>query len=91
LSAELREALSKPVSDGTPGRTIFDSLACAHCGGIHLRACPRVKLLRFASTGSGRPVMVEFWPEGEWSQDGVIWPEIVFGTVRVPDADDSQG
>jgi len=31
---------------------------------------------------------IEFWPDGSWSQVGVIWPEDVWSAPRVP-ADDS--
>lgn len=51
----------------------FDQLKCVHCGGAHLRACPRVKRMSFDT--AGKIVEVEFWRENEWSDDNVIWPE----------------
>lgn len=53
--AELSESLSK----------------CQHCGGYHLRACPRVKLLSFFP--NGQIASVEFWP---W--EDVDWQHVVF-------------
>ena len=46
---------------------------CQHCGGRHARACPRVKRFRFHPTGALAEVV--FWPEGEWSDEHVLWPE----------------
>lgn len=48
---------------------------CKHCGGIHNRACPRVRRLAFHN---GNTIAeVEFWPEGRWSDEHIIWPEDV--------------
>jgi hypothetical protein len=46
---------------------------CAHCGGWHQIACPRVRRMRFAE-GSTTPVEVEFFDHGQWPTDAVIWP-----------------
>lgn len=55
-------------------RAEFDQgKGCQHCGGRHARACPRVKRLKFHPTGA--LAEVAFWPDGEWSDDHVIWPE----------------
>lgn len=48
--------------------------ACKHCGGIHTRACPRVRRLVFQGDNL---IEVEFWPEGRWSDEHIIWPEDV--------------
>ena len=49
--------------------------ACEDCGGIHKRACPRVKRQVWLRTGAGagERVEVEYWQE--FDQAGVIWPE----------------
>ena len=47
--------------------------ACTDCGGIHKRACPRVR--RKVFLGNGNLVEVEFWRHGHWDDSGVIWPE----------------
>lgn len=60
LTAEQRDTLLKSV--------------CAHCGGIHSHACPRVKRLQFSNDGSS-VVEVEFWPEGRWDATRVKWIE----------------
>lgn len=48
--------------------------------------------MRFSSQGSGaKLVEVEFWPDGQWPTDGIIWPETVLNVVPdSPSADDSQ-
>ena len=54
--------------------------ACPHCGGLHLRACPRVRRLVFRK--SDEVAEVEFWAHGLWPEDEVIWPEDVFGDAE---------
>lgn len=46
---------------------------CTHCGGAHTRACPRVRRLEFHP--NGQLAAVEFWPDGKWPTDGLLWPE----------------
>lgn len=91
LSGEVRERLAEPLSSEQQRElgktTVFDLVACVHCGGLHLRACPRVKRMRFRPQPGQRIelIEVEFWPDGEWSDLGVIWPEDVFdGAVNLP-------
>jgi hypothetical protein len=59
--------------------------ACEHCGGLHQRACPRVRRLVVARTGAGdgKWTEVEFWPPG-WDDTGVIWPEDAFDDDEEP-------
>jgi hypothetical protein len=64
LSAELAAQLRADFDQGK---------GCQHCGGRHARACPRVKRFKFHPNGT--LAQVDFWPEGEWSDDHVIWPE----------------
>lgn len=59
-----RQALRKAFDEGK---------SCNQCGGLHTRACPRVR--RIAYTPSGGVAEVEFWPHGQWPTDDVIWPE----------------
>jgi hypothetical protein len=51
----------------------FEKLKCVHCGGAHLRACPRVKRMTFHNDKSLQEV--EFWPAGQWPTENIIWPE----------------
>lgn len=51
----------------------FEKIQCVHCGGAHFRACPRVKRMVFNNSGGLQEI--EFWPEGSWSTENVIWPE----------------
>lgn len=49
---------------------------CQHCGGIHLRACRRVKSAEWHPDGT--LLKVTYWKDGgwkEWSDDEVVWPE----------------
>ena len=50
--------------------------ACIDCGGIHKRACPRVRRQVWLRTGAGagERTEVEYWPPG-WDDTGIIWPE----------------
>ena len=63
-------------------RALFEAGgACPHCGGLHKRACPRVRRLVVARTGpgDGQWTDVEYWPDG-WDDTGVIWPEDAYDT-----------
>ena len=57
--------------------------ACPDCGGLHQRACNRVK--RVESLGNGNITVVEYW--NDWKQPGVIWPEDAYD----PDQDEEAG
>jgi hypothetical protein len=49
---------------------------CQHCGGIHLRACPRIRRIVFRK--ADEVAEVEFWPQSMISwPEGIIWPEDV--------------
>lgn len=71
----LRAQLPPPEPELTEEqrKALWDA-RCAHCGGSHLRACPRVKRIRFRGDGS-TPLEVEFWAAGEWPTDDVTWLE----------------
>lgn len=51
----------------------FRAHLCQHCRGSHMRACPRVRELSFHP--DAKLARVKFWPDGQWSTDGVFWPE----------------
>jgi len=59
--------------------------ACPDCGGIHQRACPRIKRQVWLRTGAGagERTEVEYWRT--FDDTGVIWPEDAF------DPDDGEG
>lgn len=61
--------------DKDSGRTVFETRKCSHCGGVHQRACPRVKRMVFGE--GNRLAEVEFWPPGQWDDSYVIWPEML--------------
>jgi hypothetical protein len=79
--AAAREELSKPQETEpplTPEETAelwrrFRAHLCQHCRGSHMRACPRVRELSFHP--DAKLARVKFWPDGQWSTDGVFWPE----------------
>jgi hypothetical protein len=68
--------LSLTPAQKRDARQIFaEGKACGDCGGIHPRACPRVKRqvwLR-SGPGDGQRTEVEFWRT--YDQTGIIWPE----------------
>ena len=53
----------------------FDAARCSHCGGVHLRACPRVKAMKFERNGADL-VEVEFWET--FDDTYIVWPESVW-------------
>jgi hypothetical protein len=58
-------------------RELFEThAACPDCGGLHKRACPRIRRQVWLRTGpgAGERTEVEYWPPG-WDDTGVIWPE----------------
>lgn len=73
LKPEDRKRIQAVFSD-TP-----DS-SCKHCGGYHLRACPRIKLMKWEGqgAGTGNVIEVEYWPSGEYDDSETLYPEDVF-------------
>lgn len=63
-------------ADKADAQAIFAAgSACPDCGGIHQRACPRIRRqvwLR-SGPGDGQRTEVEYWQE--YSDEGIIWPE----------------
>jgi hypothetical protein len=53
----------------------FNAQQCSHCGGAHLRACPRIKKMVFHTSGTLSEI--EFWPDGVWDKTNVLWPESI--------------
>jgi hypothetical protein len=49
--------------------------ACEHCGGVHRRACPRVRELEWNDKGQIRRVV--YWADAEWqgAREFITWPE----------------
>lgn len=65
-------------------RDQWEQEACGACGGLHTTAikapgsCPRIRKITYDS--QGRMLEVEYWPDGRWPRDGIVWPdEIVAG------------
>lgn len=75
-------------------RTALDAAGgpCAHCGGYHARACPRVKRLAFHPNGGAAEV--EFWPHNviDWTgvlfDDGGDQPDIKAGELDSSEVED---
>lgn len=61
------------IADEKTGKTVFEVRKCVHCGGVHDRACPRVKRMVFAPSGS--LLEVEFWHQ--WDGSYTIYPEML--------------
>jgi hypothetical protein len=56
---------------------------CEHCGGIHGRACPRLKRIRW---DGGKAVEATYWRDGTWPTSDVLFPEDI-----ADDDEDSDG
>lgn len=62
---------------------VFDSQGqCGSCGGLHSRACPRVKRIhqRFSETKGlqSRELIeteIEYFEHGKWPTEDIIFPE----------------
>jgi len=68
----MRGCLPLTRTEKADARVLFEAgAACEHCGGVHHRACPRIK--RKAFHPNGNLIEVEYWPD--YPQDGIIWPE----------------
>lgn len=65
-----------PVHDITVAdvRTFTANGVLTHnCGGVHPRACPRVKRIAY---GENRQITeVEYWPDGSWPTSDVVFPD----------------
>jgi hypothetical protein len=49
---------------------------CQTCGGLHARACPRIRSVEYQPQGDNILIRkVEYWPDGRWSTDGIYFPE----------------
>lgn len=70
-------------------RTIFEGQAdrgsCLICGGIHLRACPRLK--RVERHADGTIIAEEYWPPGTWESEHIIFPEAAYEPDDEPGGD----
>lgn len=56
---------------------------CVHCGGLHSRACPRIKMIRFHPDGA--LLEVRFWRDGRWPTENVFWPEDLYDDEPDPE------
>jgi hypothetical protein len=68
-------------------QAIFDAgKACEHCGGIHRRACPRIKRQVWvrAGPGDGQQLEVEYWRT--FDDSAIIWPEDAYDMDDPEDA-----
>jgi hypothetical protein len=61
--------------DKNTGLTDFEARQCQHCRGLHSRACPRIKRIKYDTERGGAVAEVEYWRDDEWSDAHVIWPE----------------
>lgn len=50
---------------------------CQWCGGIHQGMCPRVRKIVYHPTDDRQIREVEFWADGEWLKNSVVYPEDV--------------
>lgn len=71
LGTDIQPTADTAVSPEDAAAIIARIPACAHCGGRHVRACPRVKSMRFHPNGS--LAGVDFWGDGKWSEAHVLF------------------
>jgi hypothetical protein len=53
----------------------FENEACKWCGGLHQRACPRIRKIIYNPSDERAVREVEFWNDSEWDRSSVLWPE----------------
>lgn len=81
LTPEEKRAAQAIFRGEVPGK-----VPCEDCGGIHQRACPRIRRQVWVGQGSGAGtrVEVEYWKT--FDETGVIWPEDAFEpSTEAPD------
>lgn len=82
-----REQLS--AEDKAAARAIFEGQApggqqpCLHCGGIHLRACRRVRKIKWHTDHT--VLEAEYWPDGQWDETNITWPEEAYEDDTQPE------
>jgi hypothetical protein len=76
--------MGKKMPESTPeltpeqryqARQIFEKTggSCVHCGGVHLRACRRVREITWHADGTC--IGAKYWHDGEWDDSNTVWPE----------------
>lgn len=80
----LTETTTPPPFPGVAGikTTPFEQQKCQHCGGLHVRNCPRVKEVEYHADGSVK--RVSYWPHGEWPEDQVLFLDDVQDAAATP-------
>jgi hypothetical protein len=78
LSPEERDAARQIFE----GRAQNGQQSCLHCGGIHLRACRRVKAITWHNDGS--VISAEYWPDGTWDESNITFPEEAYEEPEQP-------
>lgn len=68
LTPQQRQDAKNILEGRTPGQS-----ACQHCGGVHLRACRRVRRAEWHPDGT--LLKVWYWKDGEWDESEILWPE----------------
>ena len=49
---------------------------CQTCGGLHARACPRVRSIEYVPQGDSILIKrVEYWPDGRWDTSGIMFAD----------------
>lgn len=76
---ESEKSLGLTPEQRQEARQVFEGTApggvrpCVHCGGVHLRACRRLKAVKWHADGT--VLEAEYWPDGDWDESSIIWPE----------------
>ena len=84
--ATLRDqAQHRALTDEEQAELADHEAPCVHCGGYHVRACPRVRRVVFRQNGSGVQE-VEYWPASE-----IDWTGVIFEDAAGESGDDQDG
>lgn len=72
LEAMTPENDEMPAEERERAKAYFQAgEVCAHCRGVHNRACPRVKRMKYHENST--LAEVEFWADGQWPIENVIF------------------
>lgn len=77
--AEIRHMhaqFAPPTGEACPDCGRIHPGPCQTCGGVHGRACPRVRSIEYTTQGDKILIRrVEYWPDGRWDTSGIMFAD----------------
>ena len=73
LRRSMENQLRRPLTESELVALEESGSKCIHCGGYHVRACPRVKKIEFHPNNT--IAAVEFWPPRDVDWSGVLFED----------------